>query len=84
MGRSPDIEVIIIKLGIGCIAVCEYESIPYDLISVASESLHPSLLAVLAKFTDNLIDHIPGIYPAGISSGHGFYMSSHRLNQVFA
>ena len=84
MCRPPYVEVIVVQLCIRSIAVRKNECVPYDLISVAVESLDPSFVAVFTEFADNLVDDVPGIDPAGISACHCLDVLTHGFDEFFA
>ena len=83
LGRAPDVELIVIEFRVRGVLLRKAEHCLDNLVSVLfpAEGLYPSQVTVSSLFGNNLIEHVPGIYPALEMSADGLYVTSEGLHQ---
>ncbi len=78
LGRPPGVEVVVVELCVGRIALREGERIAHHGVAIA-DALHPVGGAVAAVLVDDLVDHVPGLHLAHVAAGHARDVRAHAF-----
>ncbi len=74
MGRTPDIEIIVIQFTVRSITICEDKSVTNDFVAITVKSFDPAFVAILSLFSNDFIHHIPSLNASIVPGSNRLYV----------